>query len=149
MKQSIGKGTPLDYGEIIEVANRAFGCDFPALLPKLYRNHPETSADHHLLKDEGRIKAMVGSFPLAMKVGDETLKMRGIGTVCVESDARRLGYMRVLMDEAMSEAEAEGCDLAEVAAVIAIARYPGYPSFDHVGRIRGGRRQQRRDRARA
>ena len=108
----VGKGTPSDYEEIVEVADRAFRCDFPALLPKLYRNHPETAAHHQVVKEGGRIKALVGSFPLALQVGETTLKMRGIGTVCVEADARRLGYMRLLMDAAMVEAAAEGCDLA-------------------------------------
>jgi predicted N-acetyltransferase YhbS len=109
---SISKGTFQDYEEIIEVANRAFGCDFPTLLPKLYRNRPEAASHHHVMKVEGRIKALVGSFPLAMQVGGLTLKMRGIGTVCVEKDSRGLGFMRLLMDAAMSEAAAEGCDLA-------------------------------------
>ena len=108
----VGKGIPSDYEEIVEVGDRAFRCDFPTLLPKLYRNHPETAEHHHVLKVDGRIKALVGSFPLALQVGAETLKMRGIGTVCVEADARRLGYMRILMDAAMAEAAAEGCDLA-------------------------------------
>ncbi|MDP4090850.1 MAG: GNAT family N-acetyltransferase, partial [Bacillota bacterium] len=92
--------------------NYIFNLDFPSFLPKLYRNHREVSRYHHLVKEGNRIKAMVGSFPLGLTVCQSFLKGRGIGTVSVHKYSRNLGYMRYLMDRAIAEMKAEGCDFA-------------------------------------
>ena len=112
MNESVTKGSNEDYEEIIAFGNRVFNVDFPSLLPKLYVNHQESSIHHHLVKEGNAIKAMVGSFPLDLNVCGIDLKVRGIGTVSVDKDSRGSGYMKVLMDNAVSEMRAEDYDFA-------------------------------------
>lgn len=112
MNYTVSKGIPEDYEDIIDFANYVFGVDFPSLLPKLYLNHKETAQHHHIVKEGHRIKAVVGSFPLELKVCDSYLKIRGIGTVSVHKYSRHSGYMKLLMNNAVKEMEDEGCDLA-------------------------------------
>lgn len=112
MEYEISRGTPTDYEDIIDFGNYVFGTDFPTLLPKLYKNHSETSEYHYLVKREHRIKAMVGSFPLGLTVCGYHLKVRGIGTVSVHQYNRSYGYMKGLMDRAMDDIKANNCDLA-------------------------------------
>ena len=111
MEVTVTKGLPQDYDELIDFGNMVFKEDFRALLPKLYQDHPEAAAHHHLIREDGRIKAMVGSFPITLKAAGRTLKVRGIGTVSVHPYARGRGYMKTLMGNAVKEAEAEGAAL--------------------------------------
>lgn len=108
MEVTVTKGLPQDYDEIIDFGNLVFKEDFRALLPKLYQDHPEMAAHHHLLREDGRIKAMVGSFPITLQAAGKTLKVRGIGTVSVHPYTRGRGYMKTLMGNAVKEAEDEG-----------------------------------------
>lgn len=108
MEVTITKGQLQDYEDIIDFGNMVFQKDFKALLPKLYDGRPEMACHHHLVKEEERIKAVVGSFPISIKILDQTLKVRGIGTVSVHPYARSRGYMKALMGNAVKEAEQEG-----------------------------------------
>jgi predicted GNAT family N-acyltransferase len=108
----ITKGKIEDYQDIIDFGNYVFNVDFPTLLPKLYTNHEETAVHHHMVKEGHKIKAIVGSFPLVLRVGSHDLKARGIGTVSVHRYSRGSGYMKLLMDNAVKEMIEDGCDLA-------------------------------------
>lgn len=112
LNYEVTKGSLEDYEDIIDFGNSVFNADFPTLQPKLYMNHKEKSAFHYLVKEGNRIKAMAGSFPLELNVCGNLLKTRGIGTVSVHKYSRGSGYMKLLMDRAVSEIEAEGCDFA-------------------------------------
>jgi predicted acetyltransferase len=112
MDYILTKGKPEDYEDIIDFGNYVFSLDFPSLLPKLYKGHRETSHYHYVVKENNKIKAMVGSFPLGLQVGEAYLKGRGIGTVSVHRYSRGSGYMKSLMDTAVGEMKAEGCDFA-------------------------------------
>jgi predicted acetyltransferase len=112
MSYNIIKGSPTDYDDIIDFGNYVFNIDFPSLLPKIYRNHKEMAQYHHIVKEENKIKAMVGSFPLDLTVCDNYLKGRGIGTVSVHRYSRNSGYMKLLMDKAIAEIKADGSDFA-------------------------------------
>lgn len=112
MDYILTKGQPEDYEDIIDFANYVFNVDFPSLLPKLYTGHKETSQYHYIVKENNKIKAMVGSFPLGLQVGEDYLKVKGIGTVSVHRYSRGSGYMKSLMDKAVEEMKAEGCDFA-------------------------------------
>jgi predicted acetyltransferase len=129
---TIIKGRPEDYEDIIDFGNYVFGIDFQALLPKLYKDRRECAQHHHLVKEGHRIKAMVGSFPLGLKIGQQSLKVRGIGTVSVHKYSRGSGYMKLLMDRAVKEMQEEGCDLAVLGGQR--QRY-GYWGFDRSGII--------------
>lgn len=112
MDYTLTKGKPEEYEDIIDFANYVFNVDFPSLLPKIYKNHKESSQHHHLIKEGQKIKAVVGSFPLGLAVGENRLKVRGIGTVSVHRYSRGSGYMKLLMDNAVREMQEEDCDFA-------------------------------------
>jgi predicted N-acetyltransferase YhbS len=112
MDYTLTKGRPDDYEDIIDFANYVFNLDFPSMLPKLYKNHKETSQYHHIIKEHNRIKAVVGSFPLSLKVLKNDLKVCGIGTVAVHRYSRGSGYMKLLMDNALQEIKMQDYDLA-------------------------------------
>ncbi|WP_139902809.1 GNAT family N-acetyltransferase [Clostridium thermarum] len=126
MNYEILKGNPKDYEDIIDFGNYVFGIDFPTILPKLYKGHEETSVYHHIVKEAGKIKAMVGSFPLDLMVGGSHLKGKGIGTVSVHRYSRGSGYMKLLMDRAMAETEEEGCDFAVLSGMRQRYEYWGF-----------------------
>ncbi len=103
-----------DYADLLDFGNYVFGIDFRALLPKLYRNHPELAADHVMVTEMGergeRIRSMVGCFKIPLMVGDESLLVRGIGTVSVHPYDRGKGYMKLAMHKAIDDAREEGAD---------------------------------------
>ena len=105
MNEMICKGAANDYDDIIDFGNLVFRLDFKSLLPKLYDGHPEKAQCHHLAKEGGRIKAMVGNFPLSLQAAGKSLKAYGIGTVSVHPYSRGKGYMKVLMKNAVAEAK--------------------------------------------
>lgn len=108
MDVMVTKGQPQDYEDIIDFGNMVFQEDFKELLPKLYDGRPDMACHHHLVKEDGRIKALVGSFPIGLSVAGQRLRVRGIGTVSVHPYARSRGYMKVLMKNAVKEAQDEG-----------------------------------------
>lgn len=82
------KGIESDYEEIVDFANYVFShsggkTDFPSLLPKLYKREYNTMENHYIVKENGKIKAIVGVFPMDLMVLDKKLKVGGIGTVSV------------------------------------------------------------------
>lgn len=101
-----------EYSTLINFANTIFAEDFPALVPKLYRHHPEKALNHLLLLDENQIQAVLGAFPFQWQCGTSTLKAAGIGTVCVHPNARQLGYMSQLFDTIMPELNSHQFDFA-------------------------------------
>ena len=102
------KAAAKDYEEVIDLANYTFSAarhptDFPSSLPKLYRREYFMDAVHYIAREDGRIRAVVGSYPLEMRVKTETLPGRGIGMVSVHPYARARGYMRALMEMALAD----------------------------------------------
>ena len=67
-KYCLRRAQEADYADLIDFGNYVFGIDFRALLPKLYRNHPELAADHVMVTEPGergeRIRSMVGCFKI-------------------------------------------------------------------------------------
>jgi predicted N-acetyltransferase YhbS len=107
------KAGPADYDEVIDFGNYVFSAahsphDFPVLLPKLYRREYFSEGIHYLAKEDGKIKAAVGAYPLSLRVCGETLPGRGIGMVSVHPYARSRGYMRALMGLALEDMRRDG-----------------------------------------
>lgn len=111
MATEFRKAMPEEYADLIDFGNMVFKKDFAELLPKLYKNHPEMAQYHYLALEDGKIKAMVGSFPLTFCVDRQEIKAYGIGTVSVHPYSRGKGYMKELMKRAVADAKAEGADL--------------------------------------
>ncbi|MDR1046755.1 MAG: GNAT family N-acetyltransferase [Treponema sp.] len=102
-----------DYEEVIDAANYVFShdhrpTDFPALLPKLYKREYFMDAAHYLCREDGKIKAAVGAYPLEMKLCGTSLRGRGIGMVFVHPYSRSKGYMRELMNRALEDMRKDG-----------------------------------------
>jgi predicted N-acetyltransferase YhbS len=108
---------PGDYDEVIDFCNYVFShahgpTDFPGLLPKLYRREYFMQARHYTAREDGRIRAVVGAYPLALNILGTVLPVRGIGMVSVHPYARSRGYMRTLMDRALRDMDRDGIALA-------------------------------------
>lgn len=99
-----------DYEAIVEFGNRIFDEKFETLLPKLYQRASLVADNHYLIKEDGAIKAMVGSFPNKLTVLDESLTFHGIGTVSVDTSVRGSGFMKQLMNHAVAVGKANDVD---------------------------------------
>ncbi|MDR1445198.1 MAG: GNAT family N-acetyltransferase [Treponema sp.] len=108
---------PEDYEELIDFCNYVFShahgpTDFPALLPKLYRREYFMQGRHYTTREDGRIRAVVGAYPLSLNVLGTVLPARGIGMVSVHPYARSRGYMRTLMETALADMRRDGIVLS-------------------------------------
>ncbi len=96
-----------DLPEILEVSNRIFAGEdnryFQTYHPALYKDGVNTATDHFILREDGKIKGIVGWFPSVMNVLGERIEVCGIGTVCVEKECRGKGYMRDIMEAILNE----------------------------------------------
>ncbi|MDR0731207.1 MAG: GNAT family N-acetyltransferase, partial [Treponema sp.] len=102
-----------DYEELIDFCNYVFShahspTDFPTLLPKLYRREYFMQGRHYTAREDGRIRAVVGAYPLWLNVLGTVLPGRGIGMVSVHPYARSRGYMRTLMETALADMRRDG-----------------------------------------
>ena len=115
-KMTYGKASCNDYDDMVDLANYVFShsydkTDFPTLLPKLYKKDCYVAEHHYIVKEDGKIKAIVGSYPMTFNVCGETLKVGTVGIVSVHPYSRYKGYMKLLMNEAMEEMSINGTDL--------------------------------------
>jgi predicted N-acetyltransferase YhbS len=102
-----------DYDEVIDLGNYVFSAahaphDFPLLLPKLFRREYFMEGIHYLAREDGRIKAVVGAYPLTLNILGEKLFGRGVGMVAVHPYARSRGYMKALMGNLLEDLRKDG-----------------------------------------
>ena len=114
MEIKIVKAVTADREEMIDFANYVFShahrsLDFPSMLPKLYKSEYFMDSVHYLVKEDCKIKAAVGAYPLEWEFASGIkLPGRGIGMVSVHPYSRSKGYMRDLMNRAMSDMREDG-----------------------------------------
>jgi predicted acetyltransferase len=83
--------------------------DFTVMLPKLYKREYFMDSIHYLAREGGKIKAVVGAFPLKIEFsGGTSVPGRGIGSVSVHPRSRSKGYMKALMNMALEEMKSDG-----------------------------------------
>lgn len=108
--------TAADWDEGLAFLNGVFGehreHNFATLLPSIYQPTNELMACNHAVREHGRIRAVVGLFPLDWQVGDVQLKVGGIGGVSTHTTVRGKGYMKVLMKHCVEKMQAEGYHLS-------------------------------------
>ena len=130
MSTAISRLHAADFEEALDVLNLAFGKapprDFEAILPALYRCGEEEMNWNFALRENGRIRAIVGLFPLAYRWGSATLRVAGIGGVSCHPHARGRGYMQQLMDHCVQAASAEGFHLSWLGGQRQRYGYSGY-----------------------
>jgi predicted acetyltransferase len=106
-----------DFEEAMDFVNLVFSqtygpMDFEKILPRLYRPTDEHMRQNLVVRDNGKIRALVGLYPSEMVAGDIVLKLGGIGAVSCHPNDRGRGWMKLLMDRCMEEMAQERYDLS-------------------------------------
>ena len=116
MSSEINRLQASDFEEALDMLNFSFGFQHPknfeTLLPALYKAEDEHMSWNWAVRENGRIRAIVGAFPLAWQLGETTLRISGIGGVSCHPRARNQGYMQQLMSHAVASMRAEGYHLS-------------------------------------
>lgn len=107
------KGTAEDAQDIVDFADFIFSKDaephdFGQLIPKLYGDGEDTQKYHYMVKEDGKIKAMICVLPVTYNVAGIELKIGCVGTVSVHPRARGKGYMQQLMNMALEDMKSQG-----------------------------------------
>jgi GNAT superfamily N-acetyltransferase len=105
-----------DFEDTIDFMNLVFGAyapiDFAQLLPALYQPTDEHMGRNWAVREKGRIRAVVGSFPMQWCLGETTLEVAGIGGVSSHPRARGAGHMRQLMQHCVEHMRTENKHLS-------------------------------------
>lgn len=100
-------GKPEQREKLLELLDVTFfsneDTNFMQLLPKLYKEQYKPAENNIILDVDGDMRAAVGLYYNTMTVGDEKLKVGGIGNVAVHPDHRGKGYMQFCMLLALDE----------------------------------------------
>ena len=109
-------GKPEQREELINMLDLTFfsdeDVDFMRLLPKLYKEQYKPAENNIILDVDGDMRAAVGLYYNTMTVGDEKLKIGGIGNVAVHPGHRGKGYMQFCMLLALDEMKQNMTDLS-------------------------------------
>jgi len=105
-----------DFEETMDFLNLVFSVhgphDFARLLPKLYQPTDQAMQHNYAIKKNGRIRAIVGIFPMILNIGGKPLKLAGIGGVSVHPSERRAGHMKRLMTHCLQEIKRQDFQLS-------------------------------------
>lgn len=90
-----------DFDELVAFLDAAFEfgpkTSFPVLIPALYQPTDEHMRCNYAIRRQGKLAAVVGLFPITLRVGNAILRIAGIGSVSVGHTFRRQGLMQELM----------------------------------------------------
>lgn len=130
MTEPISRCRVQDFQELMQFLARAFDKPTPqwfeSRLSAVYRPIEELMHCNYVVRQNGRIVACVGAFPIEWRVGGTRLRMRGIGGVSTDPDCRRHGFMKLLMNRVMADLRAEGWPLAWLGGQRQRYRYWGF-----------------------
>lgn len=120
-----------DFEEAMDFLNLVFSMahephDFARMLPIIYRPTEEHMKCNYAVKEQGKIRGIVGVFPAEMKVGKHVLKVGGIGGVSAHPADKGKGWMKLLMGKALEEMRASGTDLSWLGGLRQRYQYFGY-----------------------
>ena len=106
-----------DYEDAMDFLDLVFSkahCphNFAEILPIIYRPTDEHMHCNFAVRENGKIRGIVGLFPMEMKVGDQILKVGGIGGVSAHPKDKGKGWMKMLMKASVDEMKADGTDLS-------------------------------------
>ncbi|MCC7262223.1 MAG: GNAT family N-acetyltransferase [Candidatus Latescibacteria bacterium] len=105
-----------DFDEGLDFLNLVFSghapTDFAKLLPVLYRPTDEHLGCNFAIRQQGRIRAVVGLFPLEWQVGPTRLRVAGIGGVSTHPNYRNSNLMKRLMQHCVAQMQAQGYHLS-------------------------------------
>ena len=130
MSSEITRLQASDFEEALDMLNFSFGFQHPknfeTLLPALYKAEDEHMSWNWAIRENGRIRAIVGAFPLGWQLGETTLRISGIGGVSCHPRARNQGYMQQLMSHAVASMRSEGYHLSYLGGQRQRYGYYGY-----------------------
>ncbi len=105
-----------DFEEAMDFLNLVFSVhgphDFARLLPLLYRPDDEHMRCNFAIRDQGRLRAMVGLFPLTWRMGERDLRVAGIGGVATHPGSQGQGLMGHLMQHVQDELQRQPFQLS-------------------------------------
>ena len=115
--EEIVRLTSADYDQAIDFLDLVFSQNarphhFEKMLPRL--GTPEAMAHHFALKRDGRIRAMLGVYPLETLIDGERFLFSTTGNVATHWHERGKGYMSHLLDRAMMELHDIGADASRL-----------------------------------
>jgi predicted N-acetyltransferase YhbS len=121
-----------DFEEAIDFLNLVFSAhsphDFATMLPSIYGPTDELMGCNYAIKTDGRIRAIVGLFPINLSVGNVPLRIAGIGGVSTHPGHRATGYMKSLMHHCVTEMKTQGYQLSWLGGQRQRYLYFGYES---------------------
>ncbi|MGZ9585790.1 GNAT family N-acetyltransferase [Paenibacillus marinisediminis] len=125
------KGSREDALNIVDFADYIFSAssgphNFAQLIPKLYGDGQDTQQYHYLVKEDGKIRAMVCVLPVTFNVAGIELKAGCVGTVSAHPRARGKGYMNKLLNMALDDMKAQGYAISMLGGQRQRYEYFGY-----------------------
>jgi len=101
MSETIIQLTAADFEETMDFLNLVFGAysphDMARLIPAIYRPTDEHMGCNYAIRQQGRLRAVVGLFPIELRLGETLLRSGGIGGVSTHPNCRKSGLMQTLM----------------------------------------------------
>ncbi len=120
-----------DYSEAIDFINMVFSmnyypCNFPEMLPVLYKPTEEHMKCHYVIKEEGKIKALVGIYPAEIVINKNIFRMARIGAVSTHPNSQGKNMMKTLMEFATKKIKQDGYSIAYLEGLRNRYLYFGY-----------------------
>ncbi len=116
MAEQIVRLDAADFEEAVDFINLVFSAhephDFERLLPKLYQETDEAMARHLAVKRDGSIRAVVGVYPIELRIEDAVFRTAGVGAVSVHPRDRGRGYMKQLMVASLEQMREESYEIS-------------------------------------
>ena len=100
----------LDHLDLVFGAHSGDPTDFSRQLPHCYG--PESMEHQYVIREQGRILALVGLFQRDWVIAGRTLRMVGVGGVSTHRAARNQGLMRKLMHHCVGVMRDQGAHLS-------------------------------------
>jgi predicted N-acetyltransferase YhbS len=130
MSEEIVQLRAAEFEEAMDFLNLVFGVhrphDFEHLLPAIYQPTDEWMGCNYAVRQNGRIRGIVGMFPIEWQVGDAVFKVAGIGGVSTHPKSRGAGYMKALMSHCVGLMREQGYHLSYLGGQRQRYQYFGY-----------------------
>ena len=115
--EEIVRLTPADYEQAVDFLDLVFSQakkphHFEKMLPRLAL--PDAMTHHFALKRDGRIRAMLGVYPLETTIDGERFLFSTTGNVATHWRDTGRGYMSALLERAMTELHDIGADASRL-----------------------------------
>lgn len=127
--------TEKDYDEALYVMNTSFSregapAEFREKLPIMWTREKDYMQLHFGVREDGKLKAIIGAYPLPVRVAGRELLFSTVGNVGTLPESRGQGFMKMLLAEAMRELDRIGADVSRLGGLR--SRYNRF-GYDHCG----------------